>query len=464
MKKTFVWALLATSMLAISATIDFNSLPNYANQTIPNYILKDNTAPNNPMTDRGATLGRVLFYDKKLSTNNTIACASCHKQQFAFGDTASASVGVNGTTGRHSMRLINARFADERRFFWDERANTLEQQTTQPIQDHAEMGYSGLNGDPSINDLINKMNGIWYYPILFQQVYGDTVITEQRMQQAIAMFIRSIQSFDSKYDAGRAQVPGNGPPFPNFTTMENQGKQLFMAPPQFDANGIRVGGGAGCGGCHRPPEFDIVQNSGNNGVIGKIGGGGLDFTNTRSPSLRDVVDANGNAYGGFMHTAGFNGMFTLLDVVNHYDSIRQDNPNLDNRLKPGGNLQRLRLTVQEKASIVAFVRTLTGTNVYTDSRWSSPFTNDSLTLVLPTTSIAQLPTAADIKVYPTRASRYINIELPQNMQQTQMRIVSMAGRTVYNGVVQQQLDVSHYGAGMYVILFENRQAVKFIKL
>ncbi|MEZ5016991.1 MAG: cytochrome c peroxidase [Flavipsychrobacter sp.] len=463
MKKKHILALMAVLILAVSATVDFNNLPNYTNQTIPNYILKDNTAPNNPMTDRGAMLGRVLFYDKKLSVDNSTACASCHKQEFAFGDTASASVGANGTTGRHSMRLINARFADERRFFWDERAATLEQQTTMPIQDHAEMGYSGLNGDPSINDLITKMNDIWYYPQLFNIVYGDPQITEQRMQQALAMFVRSIQSFDSKYDAGRAMVPGNGPPFPNFTTVENQGKQLFMAPPQFDQNGIRTGGGAGCGGCHRPPEFDIAQNSGNNGIIGKIGGGGLDFTNTRSPSLRDVVNANGQSYGGFMHTAGFNGIITLLDVVNHYDSIRQDNPNLDNRLKPQGNLQRLRLTNQEKASIVAFIRTLTGTAVYTDSRWSNPFTNDSLTIITPTT-IAQLSNmASELKVYPTQATSYINIALPASMKDAQMRIVSTSGRTVYNGKVAERLDVSNYASGMYVIVFDGQQTRKFIK-
>jgi len=97
-----------------------------------------------------ATLGRVLFYDKQLSANGAIACASCHKQEFAFSDTAQQSVGLNGgLTGRHSMRLVNSRFADEVRFFWDERASSLEDQTTQPIQDHVEMGFSGENGNTS---------------------------------------------------------------------------------------------------------------------------------------------------------------------------------------------------------------------------------------------------------------------------------------------------------------------------
>src|SRR5690606_12856122 len=143
------------------------------------------------------------------------------------------------------------------------------------------------------------LNNTSYYPQLFTWVYGSPQITEQRMQQALAKFIRSIQSFDSKFDAGLAMAPALAAPFSNFTMQENQGKQLFLAPPQFDANGNRIGGGAGCAGCHRPPEFDIDDNSGNNGIIGSLTGGN-DLTNTRAPSLREVVDANGNAYGGFM--------------------------------------------------------------------------------------------------------------------------------------------------------------------
>ena len=126
--------------------IDPSNLPNYASQTIPNYIRKDNTGAN-PITNEKAILGRVLFYDKSLSIDNTVACASCHQQAFGFSDPTLASQGVQGgLTTRHSMRLINTRFAIESKFFWDERAATLEAQVTTPIQDHAEMGFSGENG------------------------------------------------------------------------------------------------------------------------------------------------------------------------------------------------------------------------------------------------------------------------------------------------------------------------------
>ncbi len=352
--------------------IDLDNLFNYANQSVPNYINRDNTG-NNSITDAGATLGRVLFYDKNLSINNTIACASCHQQAFAFSDRSLASQGVDGVTGRHSMRLVNARFAEEVRFFWDERANSLEIQTTQPIQDHIEMGFSGQNGDPSIDDLIVKLEAIDYYQELFTFVYGDAQITEVRMQEALAQFVRSIQSFDSRFDQGLAQANNLRANFPNFTAQENQGKNLFLTPPGGN-------GGAGCAGCHRAPEFDIDPNSRNNGVVGNLNDPTvIDVTITRSPSLRDLVNNQGQLNGPLMHDGSLS---TLLAVINHYDDVNviPGNTNLDPRLRggpgPGGGQgQDLNLSDAEKAALVAFLRTLTGDQVYSDERWSDPFRN-----------------------------------------------------------------------------------------
>lgn len=355
---------------AFGSKIDLNNLANYANQSIPNYITKDNTA-GNPITDKGATLGRVLFYDKNLSSNNTISCSSCHQQANAFSDGAVASVGVNGTTGRHSMRLINTRFSVESKFFWDERAPSLEFQTTQPIQNHEEMGYSGTNGDETISALITKLNAIGYYKELFKFVYGSEEITETKIQLALAQFIRSIQSFDSKYDAGRAQVANNNVPFPNFTAQENNGKNLFMTPPVFDATGNRTSGGLGCAACHAAPEFDIDPNTLSNGFGGSINGG-PDFTNTRAPSLRDLVKFDGTTNGPMMHT----GIITSLQAaIGHYGNLTAaiGNPNLDPRLKPNGFGQQLHLNATEINAMIAFLQTLSGTNVYSDTKWSNPF-------------------------------------------------------------------------------------------
>lgn len=382
MKKLLLLAAVAPAFAAVEqdGILDLTRLPDYAGQEVPGYIQRDNTPPGNPITNLGATLGRVLFYDKRLSRDDTIACASCHQQEHAFSDLAAASAGVAGTTGRHSMRLVNARFGEEARFFWDERAVSLEDQTTRPIQDHVEMGFSGADGDPGFSDLVSKLASIREYQALFAMVYGDPAIDEPRVQNAIAQFVRSIQSFDSRYDQGRAQVQRNNEDFPNFTAQENRGKQLFQSAPR--------NGGAGCAGCHRPPEFDIDPDSGNNGVIGTLAGG-TDLTVTRSPGLRDLVDPSGAPNGAFMHDASLG---TLLDVINHYNSIPVENAGLDNRLRggPGPQGAQLNLSEAQKGDLVAFLRTLTGSNIYTDARWSDPFdaSGNLELIVLPAGSVS----------------------------------------------------------------------------
>ena len=353
--------------------INPNALPNYANQAVPNYIRKDNTGTN-PITDEKAILGRVLFYDKNLSIDNTVSCGSCHQQAFGFSDPRLASEGVQGgVAARHSMRLINTRFAIESKFFWDERAATLEAQVTTPIQDHAEMGFSGQNGRPNLATLLTKLGGLAHYQELFTLAYGSSAVTEPRMQQALAAFIRSIQSFDSKYDLGRAQVANDAANFPNFTAQENLGKQLFLTPPVFDGTGTRRSGGAGCQACHQAPEFDIDPNSRNNGIIRPLSqGAGQELSITRSPTLRDAVNATGGSNGPFMHS----GVFTSLqNVVGYYNNIpaQARNNNLDARLTPGGNSQNLNLTGVEINAIVAFLQTLSGKDVYTNEKWGSPF-------------------------------------------------------------------------------------------
>jgi cytochrome c peroxidase len=242
-----------------------------------------------------------------------------------------------------------------------------------PIRDHGEMGFSGTNGDLTFNDLITKLSAVNYYKELFKFVYGTEEITETKIQFALAQFIRSIQSFDSKYDIGRASAPNDGANFSNFTAQENLGKNLFLTPPTFNANGVRTAGGLGCAGCHRAPEFDIDPNSRNNGILGRISGvGGIDVTNTRAPSLRDLVKLDGTTNGQMMHTGGIT---TLQAAIGHYETINiaPGNNNLDPRLMPGGNGQQLNLNATEVNAVIAFLRTLSGTDVYVNTKWSNPF-------------------------------------------------------------------------------------------
>lgn len=451
LRKLLIFSVLATVVIT-AGTIDLNNLDNYANQPVPAYILRDNMPVANPITDAGATLGRVLFYDKKLSIDNSISCASCHKQEFAFGDTAVQSLGVAGVTGRHSMRLVNARFSEETKFFWDERASSLEDQSTRPIQDHIEMGFSGTSGDPDLDSLVRKLNQIEYYNRLFEFVYGDTVITEARMQNALAQFVRSIQSFDSRYDVGRAQVANDGVNFPNFSAMENMGKNIFLAPPPL---------GAGCQGCHRAPEFDIDPNTLNNGEINVAGGGGTDLTNTRAPSLRDLFNPNGTLNGPLFHSAVFN---NIQQVINHYNAVPQipANTNLDPRLQgPGGQLN---LTQQEKDALEAFLRTLSGNNIYTDPKWSDPFDNNgNIDLILVTTAINNTA-SLEVNIYPNPAGNYINIDLPDNYYNVNiMNINGQVLRTV-SLYGKENLDISELPSGALLVeITENSSGKRIVK-
>lgn len=344
--------------------IDLNQLSNYTNPAYPvHYDVQARTPDNNnlgtnPVTDRGATLGRVLFHDTQLSVNNTKSCASCHGASLGFTDASRFSVGFDGSgqTAAHAMRLVNARFYGPGSAFWDKRAASLEAQSTQPIQNAVEMGFDATHG--GINALITRMKGLAYYPELFKFVYGDENITEDRMQRAIAQYVRSIVSVDSKFDQGfaqvyNAQIPDRGlnAPFPVLTAQENRGKQLFLQPPPQ---------GGGCQACHTAPTFALTGNSRSNG---------LDAGETRifkSPSLKSVA-----VTGPYMHDGRFT---TLAQVVEHYVSGIQDGPALDQRLRgPGGQPQRLQLSTDDKAALVAFLGTLTDNTVSSDKKFSDPF-------------------------------------------------------------------------------------------
>ena len=443
--------LLAFGWILISATIDLDNLFNYANQDVPDYISHDNTE-DNPIDDRAATLGRVLFYDKNLSSDRTIACASCHFQANAFGDPRVQSTGVNGLTARHSMRLVNPRFSREKHFFWDERAATLEDQTTMPIRDHIEMGYSGTNGDPNMGDLINHLESIDYYNTLFEFAFGDTEITENRMQLSLAQFIRSIQSFDSRFDEGLIQVNHEGIPFPNFTPQENRGKELFV-------NSV------GCVNCHIPPEFSIEIHSHNNGVITVAGmPGEIDLTVTHPPSLRDLINPNGSLNAPLMHDGSFT---SLLDVVNHYNDIPNDpaNTNLDGRLiDPNGDPQQLNLTEDEKQELVAFLKTLTGSDIYTNEKWSDPFDPDgSIKIIGGNLGISESSLTPFISISPNPVVHIATVET--NLGNFKIWVYNNTGKLLFQKEANMQttLDFSGIATGLYFVKITTEKGLQITK-
>lgn len=308
-------------------------------------IAADNTPASNVITDAGATLGRVLFYDQRLSRNDRVSCASCHQQQFAFSDTARLSRGfAGGLTGRHSMGLTNARFYASGRFFWDERAANLEAQVLQPIQDATEMGLT-------LDELQLKLSLTSYYPRLFEAAFGTKEITSERVSRALAQFVRALVSSNSKLDQA---FGANGVPNfeATFTTQELLGQQLFT-------------GRAGCARCHGTTAHisDGVHNTGLDATITDVGAGNGRF---KAPSLRNI-----EVRPPYMHDGRFS---TLEQVVDFYDRGVQSNPGLDQRLGGrGGQPQRLNLTRDERDALVAFMKTLTDRTFLTDVRLSSPF-------------------------------------------------------------------------------------------
>jgi cytochrome c peroxidase len=295
-----------------------------------------------------------LFYDKRLSTNQTVSCSSCHQQRNGFSDPRQFSVGfAGGLTDRNSMGLSNARWYLRRHFFWDERADTLEDQVLQPIQNAVEMGMT-------LEALTNRLAPEPYYTNLFTAAFGTPEVTPDRVSKALAQFVRSIVSVQSKFDQGVS----NG--FANFTPLENQGRQIF--------NGA-------CAACHGTDNFTPGPVANNNGLefpyvdlgIGGVTGNPGDNGKFKSPSLRNIA-----LTAPYMHDGRF---ATLEEVVEFYNSGVVDNPNLSPPLRnppgppgsPPPGPRRLNLTQQQKDALVAFLRTLTDPNLATDPKLSDPF-------------------------------------------------------------------------------------------
>lgn len=364
-----------------SAVTDVLNVPNtpdnYANPSLPAHFrsayvrASDNTPANNPITDAGATLGRVLFYDPILSQNQTIACASCHAQDKGFGDPAVFSTGfAGGLTGRNAMPIIDARYYRNGRFFWDQRAATLEEQVLGPIQNSVEMGMT-------LPEVVSRVQAQPYYSSLFERAFGDSQVSSDRIARALAQFSRSIVSYRSRFDAGLAQAGDIMPSFANLTPQENAGKALFL-------------GRAGCAACHldsgppmpgaRPNQaaffIEIATNNGLDATVdvgddgvGDVSGRAADKGRFKSPSLRNIA-----VTGPYMHDGRF---ASLTQVVEHYNSGVQAHPNLDGRLRVPGMTavtpRRLGLSADEVQSIVAFLGTLTDDALLKDAKFADPF-------------------------------------------------------------------------------------------
>lgn len=348
------------------------------------------------VSDQQVTLGRALFYDPRLSVNNTVSCSSCHKQALAFSDNATFSRGFeNRITTRNSMpiqNIISSAFKNDfvlidsidsvltdsvisivpdeqigylpgvfvspdffvqpTKLFWDGRENDLKIMVTRPIMNHIEMGIHDMEA------LALKLGAIEDYRDLFSKTFGTAEVTTEKISAGLAAFLLSIRSNQSKFDKALSftsdlGITNNAPS--QLNAQEELGRQLFF--DKFDCNNCHQSNGfADIGLDAVPKDLGVSSISGNNNQAGMF----------KIPSLRNV-----QLTGPYMHDGRFK---TLEDVLEHYSHRISNSPNLDDRLKEAnGKVKQMNMTQAEVKAIIAFLTTLTDYNMITDPKFSNPF-------------------------------------------------------------------------------------------
>jgi cytochrome c peroxidase len=307
----------------------------------------DTTPPDNPTTNAGATLGRVLFYDKRLSITNTHSCGSCHQQQLGFTVATPFATGATAELSRRNpMSLANARYNIHGRYFGDLRAIGLEELALMPIEDPIELG----NNLPAV---IAKLAATDFYPPLFAAAFGSEDITANRISRAIAQFLRSMVSYRAKFD--RAYHTAGVEPTSVLTSQELLGAEMYVH--------------GNCGHCH---TIGVHTNDrpANNGLDAQFTDPGAGDGEFRATSLRNIA-----VTGPYMHDGRF---ATLRQVIDHYDSGVKASAQLNFLLRDdrgaGFNFaRRLNMTEEQKQALEAFLNTFTDVELLNDPKFSDPF-------------------------------------------------------------------------------------------
>lgn len=288
----------------------------------------------NPLTPEKVALGRRLFFDPGLSADRSLSCASCHRPELAFADSVPVSPGLDGRMGsRNTPSILNVGYAGA--FFWDGRVTSLEDQVVLPIQDPDEMGME-------LDEAVVRLEADPTYREAFRAAFGAGPSSE-RLARALASYIRMLRSGDSDVDRYRAGS------LEALSETAGEGFRLFV-------------GKARCATCHVGPTFsdDRFHNTGvawkanGEGAEGQfsdpgrfsVTGDSVDLGAFKTPTLRNVV-----LTAPYMHDGSIE---TLEQVVEFYDAGGRANPHLDSEIRPLG------LTEEERASLVAFLRALTG--------------------------------------------------------------------------------------------------------
>jgi len=332
--------------------------PTAYNLVLPSNFPTPTAQPaDNPLTVEGVALGRRLFYETALSIDNTVACASCHRQELAFTDGRARALGVRqAESPRGAMSLANLLW--EPKLTWDGAATTLEAQARIPIEKPEEMHQS-------LTAAVARLQQLPAYPPLFRLAFGSSTVTEANTLKALAQFERTLISSNSRYDRF---VRGDRTAL---SAYEQRGLVLFGTHP--DGN-LR---GGNCGDCHSG-DLQTNHTFSNNGLdvvptdlgVGALTGRPTDNGKFRVPSLRNIA-----LTAPYMHDGRF---ATLEQVVDHYNEhVALNSPNIDPLLlnttnDPRQQSSTLDLTATEKAQIVAFMHTLTDSTFIKDPRFAKP--------------------------------------------------------------------------------------------
>lgn len=311
--------------------------------------------PDNPTTEEGVYLGRMLFYDKSLSAGNKISCGTCHQQRLAFTDGLQFSDGADGVRQpRNTMSLVNLLWV--RNFFWDGRAAGLELQAETPLTNVHEMGQS-------LEESAYKLKNNKLYAPLFLKAFGSDSINGKRIVQALSQFERTLVSSNSRYDQ---YLRGEYKP----TRSELNGIDLFYKQPDPSRN-IR---GANCSRCHGGAKTytELFHNNGLDATFHDRGretitGQSFDRGRFRVATLRNIALTS-----PYMHDGRFK---TLDEVVSHYNEHIAESETLSTFIRDNSNAANgssLGLTQQEKRDVIAFLEMLTDSSFITDKRFSDP--------------------------------------------------------------------------------------------
>lgn len=323
---------------------------NYLGLTPPNIPL------DNPLTNEGVKLGRMLFYEKALSGDGSMSCSSCHSQSTGFSDTNRFSIGILGLRGGRQAMAVTNMLWNTNQFFWDGRANLLRNQSILPIQDSLEM-------HETLPNVIEKLNNSIEYKNQFFRAFGTSNITSTKISLALEQFMNSIISNNSKFDK---EERGEA----SYTASEQRGKDLFYT--EYNAF-FPATSGADCAHCHSGANFendqyinngldsDIAMND--NGRM-KVTGNTADKGKFKITSLRNI-----ELTPPYMHDGRFN---TLEEVVDHYNNGLVYSSTIDPALE-ATRATGLFLTPQDKLDLVNFLKTLTDRSLAMDKRYSSPF-------------------------------------------------------------------------------------------